>query len=332
MKLSEGALHNWHAEARGLPFGSRQRPVSCTGSPSSRRGSAVALDSLKAAFPCKRRQLHSAQMSADPKELIRAAFEMAKSSGKADWHRMTTAVLKNRLLVMTQGAFKESAFGVHNILEFAELAEDILTIDKTLATAVLTLKDSQTVAPTPSAPYSVEYQRIRPDLWRAVMDYASGYKYVWDAGKGIARAQVADDSAEYLLPTLTSEEDSRWRQDFANGTKDTLEGEIKAKLEAWVEKGLSPRFLPAPLLRRWNEFVQAKIVGRLEEWFKQKHIAPPEKLTVSVSRTPRITKEHDIEEIRDLVINCVRLMTQDELMSMALPPLAVLRAQKGMKK
>ena len=35
--------------------------------------------------------------------LIRDAFDRARQAGKLEWHRMTTAVLKNRILQSTDG-------------------------------------------------------------------------------------------------------------------------------------------------------------------------------------------------------------------------------------
>ena len=46
-------------------------------------------------------------MTTDTKTLIRKTFDMARVSGKLDWYRMTTAVLKNRLLMLTKNEFRE---------------------------------------------------------------------------------------------------------------------------------------------------------------------------------------------------------------------------------
>ena len=42
-----------------------------------------------------------------PERLIIQAFEQAMDAGKIDWQRMTTAVLKNRMLVLTEGHGRE---------------------------------------------------------------------------------------------------------------------------------------------------------------------------------------------------------------------------------
>ena len=57
----------------------------------------------------------------NPERLIIRAFEQARDAGKLDWQRMTTAVLKNRMLGITEGhgreilhvAMRELAQGFH---------------------------------------------------------------------------------------------------------------------------------------------------------------------------------------------------------------------------
>ena len=54
-------------------------------------------------------------MMEDAKQLIRQAFKQARVSGKPDWHRMTTAVLKNRLLSITGNAFNETEYRCRHV-------------------------------------------------------------------------------------------------------------------------------------------------------------------------------------------------------------------------
>ena len=57
-------------------------------------------------------------MAADEfKELLEKAFVSARDSGKRGWNRMTIAVLKNRLLQLTNRTFTESTFGAKSLLE-----------------------------------------------------------------------------------------------------------------------------------------------------------------------------------------------------------------------
>src|SRR5207253_7391747 len=56
--------------------------------------------------------------------------------------------------------------------------------------------------------------RIRSDLWRAVMDYASGRKFVWDPAKNAAYPSD-DPSASPLLPTVDANLLKEWRAKVA---------------------------------------------------------------------------------------------------------------------
>ena len=69
-------------------------------------------------------------MTQDSRALIRDAFEKAKASGSPDWHRMTVAVLKNRILDLTQGLFKESDHGATTFQDFVRQHGDILELDE----------------------------------------------------------------------------------------------------------------------------------------------------------------------------------------------------------
>jgi hypothetical protein len=44
--------------------------------------------------------------------------------------------------------------------------------------------------------------QVRPDLWRAILDYSSGSKYEWDAAAASAKT-VTDEGPGPFLPTLS---------------------------------------------------------------------------------------------------------------------------------
>jgi hypothetical protein len=267
-------------------------------------------------------------MNSGLKELILKAFEKARASGKPDWHRMTTAVLKNRLIQTTQGAFRESEFGAKNMLELVEQAKDIVTLDKTVIPPVVELVAREQAAPERSASHYLPSDRIRPDLWQAVMDYSSGNQYVWDVEKGTARPRVAEDPTDYLLPTITPEEDRAWRRSFVEEYAGEATGFVKDRLTAFVEHSVSPKVLPYVLLVKWNDFVKGHILETLTKWFEERKILAPDRLVVSVRRPPRIAQEDEVGQLRDLIIACVKSMTPQELATVALPPTAVIRARK----
>jgi hypothetical protein len=67
----------------------------------------------------------------DPRKLIRAAFKMARDRGKPDWRRMTTAVLKNRMLLLSERSFHERTYGASTFLAFIPQFDDLVKLDNT---------------------------------------------------------------------------------------------------------------------------------------------------------------------------------------------------------
>ena len=87
-------------------------------------------------------------MTEESRTLIERAFAKAQESGRADWHKMTVAVLKNRLLDLTERSFRESDYGASTFLEFVRSHDDILELDTTATPPLATLKG----ATSPSLP------------------------------------------------------------------------------------------------------------------------------------------------------------------------------------
>src|SRR5262245_29507279 len=109
--------------------------------------------------------------------LVRRAFDRARSSGKEDWHRMTVPVLKNRLLLVTEGTFRESDFGAVSFRDFLKrLPGGVVPLDESQNPAVVQLVTDEIPHRGEHRPF---FPRIRPDLWRAVLDYSSGRRYSW---------------------------------------------------------------------------------------------------------------------------------------------------------
>src|SRR5947209_6134392 len=112
--------------------------------------------------------------------LIESAFAAARSSGKNEWRRMTTAVLKNRLLQQTEHRFDERDFGFASLPEMLESFPDLVRLDfTTRPTTVEFVGDEVPDVPASSAGRSVR-PRIREDLWRSMLDYSAGHSWVWD--------------------------------------------------------------------------------------------------------------------------------------------------------
>lgn len=81
------------------------------------------------------------------RELIRAAFEQARNSGKRDWSEMTAAVLKNRILDMTGREFSEDRYGSPSFIHLVRRVPDLLEIVNARPPTLLRLRANVT---TPS--------------------------------------------------------------------------------------------------------------------------------------------------------------------------------------
>jgi hypothetical protein len=73
-------------------------------------------------------------VQADPlRELLERAFRSARNTGKRDWNRRLVAVLKNRLLQLTNRNFKEEDFGATSLIELLARHRDLVAVDRTAA-------------------------------------------------------------------------------------------------------------------------------------------------------------------------------------------------------
>ena len=194
------------------------------------------------------------------RELLAACFEMAKQTGKQDWTRMTTPVLKNRLLQRTERRFGVSTYGASNLLELLARCGDLVSIDRTTKpTTVEWLQGGHPDAIVPK-------ERVRPNLWHAILDYSSGREYEWDPATGQARPTETADPAR-KLPTVTRETFGQWRSEFGDAHRAELTTEAEQKrLDEWVAAGLSTQFLPPALRGAWNSFLKERVAVRVKEY------------------------------------------------------------------
>jgi len=254
-------------------------------------------------------------MSSDLHTLILSAFLAAKKKGLPSWFRMNAGVLKNRLILLTDGQFDEQKYGYVDFREFLEAHSDLLRIDPTTKPITVELIDQVVGDGEQSSDQS--QKRIRPDLWRAVTDYASGRKYVWDKERNlvlVANDQVSD--ALPRLPTINADDLAHWRKLFLAKHRDSLEGRDLEKAMRWETEGLAINFLPVLLRQSWGHEFSANVRERLSAWFRGNAITPP--LLELPAENP-VRKESQSEDLRRLVIQCVELMTPQELEQLQLP-------------
>ena len=259
------------------------------------------------------------------RHLIMEAFEVARRSGRPDWHTMTVAVLKNRLLNLTNRSFREKDYGAQTIAEFVRRYPDLLLLDDSSTPPKVSL---HTTATRPVASSVAEQSRIRPDLWNAIVDYQSGLTYVWDGlmAQPLEASALKEADRVQILPTINIDEADRWRHEFLTDYEDLISDDPNTVEQArrWAENRLGTRYLPASLRTPWNNEFKRRVVGRLTAWFAEHGLHSPTDL---LQARPVVRNQNvAADTLRQLVLKCVSVMTEDELRQMSLPPSAVLRA------
>ncbi len=279
--------------------------------PSGLRSQGSAAGSLSGATGC----YHVSIMSYDPKDLIRQAFRQAARSGK-DPSRMSVAVLKNRMLALSGDAFSEKRHNASSFLQFLRSNSDLILLDASAfpPIAQLRIPDSD----PPSDPINPVRDSVPGDIWRAILDYSSDTRYVWD--KALERARPAQPGESLpQLPTITRERLIEWKTGFAEEQVGLDETE-KGRVYTWAKENLATRSLPARLRGPWNHKLKAHVQKRFGDFAEEHSLAVPSK---------RVTEQPDpdVERLRHLLHECIKVMTGAELRELRLPPDIPLRAR-----
>lgn len=233
---------------------------------------------------------------------------------------MTIPVLKNRILMITGGQFRESEFGAHSFREFlSRLPEGLVTVDDSQAPGFVIVGAEPPVA---SAPRGGQFSRIRSDLWRAALDYSSGQRYIWDSSTNQARAATGESGP--FMPTVTADEFRAWRVRFAEANRDAVAGDSAARLQRWASESLPTAFLPARLRPVWNAELKKQVEARLQPWFTANGIQAPPDLKYAWQEAP---EKSSLEPLRQFAINCVKAMTDEELLELKIPARVAMRVR-----
>jgi hypothetical protein len=243
-------------------------------------------------------------------QLIERAFAQARRSGKPEWWVMAIPVLKNRLLQITGQTFKESDFGASTFREFIQNNTDVLEIDSSFLPGAVTLKSAAGASQSHEAS-SPQRNRIREDLWRAILDYSSGNRYVWDADSSSAIVAPEGNDGPFL-PTISAETMTEWKREFLASLSETPDD---SRVTVWQTRSLPTAALPPVLRLQWNRFVKHKVQSSLREWFESQHIVSPPLIH------PAIAPEEcdDTELFREFVIKCLARMSKEELEKLSIP-------------
>lgn len=257
----------------------------------------------------------------DPRLLVRAAFEAARARKPDGWNGMTTAVLKNRLLQATKGSFEEGRYGARSMRDFAASLPDLLTVDDTTRPPTVRIREEGESAPEDRVHPGVN---IRPDLWRAIVDYSVGHAWGWTGERAVPAHET--DSQGRPLPTLSPQELASWRQEFVEQQALQVAPHDAARLDQWTSSSGATAQLPPALRPAWNERLKRQVLARLERWFADAGMPAPQDLLVPASREPSIGRRAPASgSLRDLVVGCVGRMSEAELESLSLPAGAVHR-------
>ena len=263
------------------------------------------------------------------RSLITRAFEVARLSGRPDWQEMTVAVLKNRLLDLTERSFNEMDYGSRSIGELVRRVPDLLLVDESKRPPTVKLVSNDTAAQNVR---STSDGHVRTDLWNSVIDYRSGQRYIWDGSIAVPDESTGEVGPNTLvLPTIQPETMGRWRDEFANSAKPLVadDPELQGLLERWRSENRPARALPGALRGRWAAALSSHVIQTLTDWFSERGITIP--LDLVQPRTnprPRSSAGAATSDLRELVMRCVRVMTDEELRDLRLPPAAVLRAHQ----
>lgn len=207
-------------------------------------------------------------------KVIQSAFDAARSSGRFDWWRMTVAVLKNRILDVTNRKFDEARWGAQSFGDFVGLYPDVVSVDHSTHPPTVELVDH----PDESPPAGLKPgDRIRQDLWRAVLDSTSGNTYVWrdDRAVVLPADEAADAEGEPRLPTIGDETLGEWRSAFVESLS-PLPEQLADRAQRWQAGRLHDNVLPGHLRGRWNGRLKQHVLERLEAWFEDSGISRPD--------------------------------------------------------
>ncbi|PZE86849.1 hypothetical protein [Curtobacterium sp. MCBD17_032] len=250
----------------------------------------------------------------DAEALLRNAFRLARENAKADWASMAVPVLKNRLLQLTDGTFREKDFGAPSIWHFVTLFPGLVACEGVRPSERVRLREPELIE-TDDRDESAELDpvgkgRIRDDLWRAVFDYRSGKTYAWDETRGRASDHADPDSAGIRVPTITAAELRTLRQEFVR-TQETVSEHDAARLAEWVDGAGATAALPRFYRPLWNAHLKSHAADRLRTFFIQAGLDVPSDLIAHAS--PPTAPVSDVEHARRRAHAYIDAMTGEEL-------------------
>ena len=147
---------------------------------------------------------------------------------------MRGTVLKNRMLDLTERTFNEADYGADRFGALVEQLDELLAVDRSAKPFLVELREPyrSDITASESIGESSGRNRIRADLWNAIVDYSDAEGWVWD--QSLAKAIPADEeraaSDAYRLPTLDRPTLQAWRAKFVEQHSAELAGQTALEL------------------------------------------------------------------------------------------------------
>ena len=268
----------------------------------------------------------NAEQLEELRDLVLAAFRTAAQQQKPEWYRMQGCVLKNRLLNQTNRSFDERDYGADNFSALIQRFDALLEVDHSVTPYLVELRESfrSGIEAEELAETTERTERIRADLWHAIVDYSSGRNWVWDKARGLAvDEQSADVAADALrIPTLNESDLQQWRTTFADSASEQVTEVELEDLGNWMRASLGTDALPRRLRGPWNGWMKRQVRQRLLAFFEEHEIEPPNDLLAS--QEPRQLPV----ELRSYISRCIALMNEDELRELRIPADVAMRAHR----
>ncbi len=275
--------------------------------------------------------------------LVLDAFAVARRSGKAGWDTMTTAVLKNRLLDLTGRTFAEGDYGARDMAAFAKDMPDLVELVPPAGSGppLVRLVEQESVdraVPVPperaeGPPRAGGRVRVRPDLWRAALDWHAAGRLVLDDGRVRPRAEGDDPGLPSFEPVAETDFE-QWKRDFVDAVLPDVQGPQAEALLAWAARPAPANTLGRALQDRWMDTLRANVLEHLRGWFDGQGLQAPADLVYEEPAAAR--PEADAgggggddarpanvaapsRRLKDFVLRCVHEMTEDELRALPIP-------------
>ena len=119
---------------------------------------------------------------------------------------------------------------------------------------------------TGKGPKTTQKSHVRQDLWKAIIDYVSGTRYVWDEARGIARPAPADEALP-TFPTLTKQIAEEWREVFIAGHLAEFSPSEQRVLNTWRTHRLRTESLSTTTRQLWNAELTLRVTQRVDQFF-----------------------------------------------------------------